>query len=92
MTYLNQVIKRTCPMTPAQCAVMAVITTSWASPHDIWICNPRFRVRKATSSFSPVRTVAYGTISTILRGLVQQGFVERKVLSGNKVFYRRVTE
>lgn len=83
MSYLNQVIKRTKPMTRCQCAVLGVLNEVWSSPDDIWKRRPVY----IESKFCRVRAVGYGTIHMILRGLVQQGFAE--VRGGKRKQYRR---
>lgn len=82
MSYLNQVIKRTKPMTRCQCAVLAVLNEVWSSPDEIWKRRPVY----IESKYGRIRAVGYGTISMILRGLVQQGFVE--VRGGKRKQYR----
>ena len=84
MTYLNAVIRRTAPMTRCQCAVLAVLNEVWSTPDDIWKRGPVY----VESKFLRIRRVGYGTIHTILRGLVQQGFVEAQ--GGKRKKYRRV--
>lgn len=74
MSYLNQVITRECPMTRCQCAVMAVLNEQWATVDEIWHRHPVF----VESKWGRVKPVCYGTIAAILRGLIQQGFVETR--------------
>lgn len=83
--YLNSVIKRTRPMTRCQCAVMAVLNAEWARVDVIWKRGAVY----CDNKFGRIRPVAYGTISAILRGLVQQGFAE--VQGGKRKQYRSVT-
>lgn len=80
-SYLNSVIRRTKPATRCQCAVLAVLTDEWASTDDVW------RRGAVYAEGSRVRHVAYGTISAVLRGLVQQGFIE--VRGGKRKQYRQ---
>lgn len=82
MTYLNAVIKRTRPATRCQCAVLAVLNEVWSSPDEIWKRGPVY----VGSKFLRIRRVGYGTINAILRGLVQQGYVE--VRGGKRKQYR----
>lgn len=72
MSYLNQLIRRTKPMTRCQCAVMAVLNEVWSTPDEIWKRHPVY----VGSRYGRVKGVCYGTITAILRGLVQQGYVE----------------
>lgn len=83
VSYLNQLIRRSAPMTRCQCAVLALLNEVWSSPDDIWKRGPIY----VESKFLRVRRVGYGTIHAILRGLVQQGFVE--VRGGKRKQYRR---
>ena len=83
--YLNSVIKRTKPMTRCQCAVMAVLSEEWVNTDAIWKREPVY----ADNKKGRIRRVAYGTISQILRGLVQQGFAS--VRGGRRKQYRSVT-
>lgn len=83
MSYLNQLIRRTKPMTRCQCAVLAILSEEWASPDVIWKRGAVY----VDNKHGRVRPVAYGTIQAILRGLVQQGFVE--VRGGKRKQYRR---
>ena len=85
MSYLNQVIRRVKPMTRCQCAVMAVLNEVWASPDEIWKRGPVY----VESKYGRTRRVGYGTINMILRGLVQQGFVE--VRGGKRKQYRQAS-
>jgi DNA-binding PadR family transcriptional regulator len=82
MTYLNAVIKRTKPMTRCQCAVLAVLGEVFSSVDEIWRREPIYY----RSRFHGTQRVAYGTIAVILRGLVQQGFVE--AVGGRRKKYR----
>ena len=84
MSYLNQVIRRVRPMTRCQCAVLAVLNEVWSSPDEIWRRNPVY----VESKWCRIRTVGYGTISQILRGLVQQGYAEQR--GGTRKQYRAV--
>jgi DNA-binding PadR family transcriptional regulator len=83
VSYLNQVIRRTKPMTRCQCAVMAVLNEQWATPDEIWKRRPVY----VESKYGRVKGVCYGTINAILRGLVQQGYVE--VRGGKRKQYRQ---
>lgn len=74
MSYLNQIIRRQSPMTRCQCAILAVLTEEPAGIEEIWKRGAVYVDNKA----GRIRAVAYGTISAILRGLVQQGFAERQ--------------
>lgn len=85
MSYINQVIKRTKPMTRCQCAVIAVMNEQWTEVNVIWKRNPIYCDNKN----GRVRNVAYGTICAILRGLVQQGFAEVRKVKRRE--YRLVT-
>lgn len=82
-SYLNSVIRRTKPATRCQCAVLAVLTEEWASTDNIW----RRGAVYAENQYGRVKPVAYGTICAILRGLVQQGYVE--VRGGKRKQYRQ---
>lgn len=82
MSYLNQVIQRTKPMTRCQCAVMGVLNEVWSTPDEIWKRGPVY----VESKFLRIRRVGYGTIHMILRGLVQQGYV--KARGGKRKQYR----
>ena len=82
MSYLNQVIRRTKPMTRCQCAVLAVLNEVWSTPEEVWRRRPVY----VESRFCRVRPVGYGTIGQILRGLVQQGFLQ--VRGGKRKQYR----
>ena len=84
MTYVGGFIKRTRPMTRCQCAVMAVMNEVWSSTDEIWKWKPVYVENK----YGRIRAVGYGTISQILRGLVQQGFAE--VRGGKRKQYRQV--
>lgn len=85
MSYLNQVIKRTKPMTRCQCAVLAVMNEQWAEVDTIWKREPKYCDNKN----GRIKNVAYGTICAILRGLVQQGFAEVRKVKRRE--YRLVT-
>lgn len=82
MSYLNQTIRRTWPATRAQCAVYAVLSAEWASPDAIW----RRGAVYADNKHGRIRSVAYGTVQIILRGLVQQGLAETR--GGTRKQYR----
>jgi hypothetical protein len=82
VTYLNQLIRRTCPATRCQCAVLAVLTEEWAWIDDLWRRGPVY----ADNKYGRVRPVAYGTLCAALRGLVQQGFAA--VRGGKRKQYR----
>lgn len=82
MSYLNQLIRRTKPMTRCQCAVMGILNEVWSTPDEIWKRRPVY----IESKYCRVKGVCYGTITAILRGLVQQGYVE--VRGGKRKQYR----
>jgi len=86
VTYMNQVIKRFAPLTPCQCAVLAMLTDQWASADEIWKRGPAYAVR-GSGGRGWVRRVAYGTITAALRSLVQQGFAQ--ACGESRRFYRR---
>jgi DNA-binding PadR family transcriptional regulator len=83
VSYLNRVIRRTRPATRCQCAVLGVLTETWASVDDIW----RRGAVYADNHLGRVRPVAYGTVCAALRGLVQQGYAE--VRGGKRKQYRQ---
>lgn len=85
MSYINQVIKRTKPMTRCQCAVIAVMNKQWTEVNVIWKRGAIYCDNKN----GRMRNVAYGTICAILRGLVQQGFAEVRKVKRRE--YRLVT-
>lgn len=82
-TYLNSVIRRTRPATRCQCAVLGVLNEVWSTPDEIWKRRPVY----VESKHGRIRAVAYGTIHAILRGLVQQGYVECR--GGKRKQYRQ---
>lgn len=74
MSYMNQVIKRTRPLTRCQCAVSAILTDEFATVHDIWKRGAVY----VSNKYGRVRPVAYGTICSVLASLVQQGYAQRR--------------
>lgn len=86
MSYLNQVIRRQAPLTRCQCAVLAVLTEKFADVDEIWKRGARY----ASNSHGHIRTVAYGTVNTVLTSLVQQGFAESRRRGPKRFAYRTV--
>lgn len=78
MSYLNQVIRRTAPMTRCQCSVLAHMSECPQTADEVWKRRPTYL------DGTRVREVAYGTITAVLASLVQQGFVGRE----GKTYYR----
>lgn len=86
MSYMNQLITRTAPLTPCQAAVLAMLTDQWASADEIWRRGPVYAVR-GNGGRGRVRRVAYGTVCAVLRSLVQQQLA--KDVGESRRFYRR---
>lgn len=84
-TYINSVIQRKAPMTRCQCAVLAVMNEQWSSVDQIWKREPVY----CCNQFERVKRVGYGTIAQILKGLVQQGFIEQRPMGKREKQYRR---
>lgn len=81
MSYLNQVIRRTAPMTPAQCAMYALLGSEWVGVKWIFDAGPLYLESEiagvSTSSSTFDRTVSHlvklGVLRIPAKGMLEAG-------------------